>query len=59
MTGDSKFGPMDQFTMTAVVIGVSDFTNFRFPAKVSDLIVTDTSTCSFINVKCRGQMFDG
>ena len=33
---------MDQFTVTAVVIGFSDFTNFRFPAKVSDFIVTDT-----------------
>ena len=32
---DSKFGPMDPFTVTVIVIGISDFTNFRFPAKVS------------------------
>ena len=50
---------MDQFTEMAVVIGISDFTNFRFPAKVSDFIVIDNPHVILQMLSVEKQMFDG
>ena len=46
---------MYQFTVMAVVIGTSDFTNFRFSVEVSDFIVTDTYTYTFTNALRRNE----